>query len=70
MQFHHNRRRFLAGTSALCATGLNGGRSVLAEEAPLETTTAASPKPPGICIAPQYVAEQLSAPRDLQITAV
>lgn len=50
-----NRRRFLAGLSAF---GL-AGRSAFAQDAPIETATARFAAAPGICIAPQYVAEEL-----------
>ena len=54
-----NRRRFLATLSSACAAGLAGSAKSLAQEAPPETTTLRLAKINGICIAPQYVAEEL-----------
>jgi NitT/TauT family transport system substrate-binding protein len=59
VQIIPNRRRFLTGLSALAASGLAGGRNAAAAEAPPETTIARFAAAPGICIAPQYVAEEL-----------
>ncbi len=59
MQIIQSRRRFLATLSAAGAAGLVGARSSAFAEAPLETTTIRLAKIPGICIAPQYVAEEL-----------
>ena len=59
MQIMQSRRRFLAALSLAGAAGLIGARKSLAAEAPLETTTVRLGKIPGICIAPQYVAEEL-----------
>ena len=59
MQIIQNRRRFLTGLSALAAAGLASGRNAAAAEAAPETTTARFAAAPGICIAPQYVAEEL-----------
>jgi NitT/TauT family transport system substrate-binding protein len=61
MQITQSRRRFLAGLSAAGAAGVLGGRASLADERPPETTTVRLSKIPGICIAPQYVAEELLA---------
>ncbi|MES0033462.1 hypothetical protein [Mesorhizobium sp. M0040] len=58
MQIVQNRRRFLTGLSALAAAGLAGRNAAAAEAAP-ETTIARFAAAPGICIAPQYVAEDL-----------
>ena len=52
------RRRLLAMLSSTTAAGLFGGK-VSAQEAPPETTTIRLAKIPGICFAPQYVAEEL-----------
>jgi NitT/TauT family transport system substrate-binding protein len=53
------RRRFLTGLSLAGAAGLvRPPRSQAAEER-LETTTIRLAKVPGICIAPQYIAEEL-----------
>jgi NitT/TauT family transport system substrate-binding protein len=54
-----NRRRFLAGLSAASAAGLIGAPKLAYAEPPPETTRVRLAKIPGICIAPQYVAEEL-----------
>ena len=54
-----NRRRFLATLSSAGAAGLVGSAKSFAEEGPPETTTLRLAKINGICIAPQYVAEEL-----------
>lgn len=59
MQTTQSRRRFLAGMSALAAAGLAGSHDAAAKDAPPETTTARFADAPGICVAPQYVAEEL-----------
>jgi NitT/TauT family transport system substrate-binding protein len=59
MRIMQSRRRFLATLSSAGATGLVGARRLSAEEAPPETTTVRLTKVPGICIAPQYIAEAL-----------
>jgi NitT/TauT family transport system substrate-binding protein len=59
MQMLHRRRNVLAGLSAAGAAGLLGARPTLAREPPPEVTTIRLTKIPGICIAPQYVAEKL-----------
>jgi NitT/TauT family transport system substrate-binding protein len=59
MQSIQSRRRFLASLTAAGAAGILGARNSLAAEAPPETTTVRLNKIPGICIAPQYVAEEL-----------
>ena len=59
MRLLQNRRRFLTGLSALAAASVAKGRNAAAAEAPPETTTARFAAAPGICIAPQYVAEEL-----------
>jgi NitT/TauT family transport system substrate-binding protein len=59
MPMLHTRRRLL-GTMALAgAAGFIGASPAPAAEEPLETTTIRLAKVPGICIAPQYVAEEL-----------
>ena len=58
MQSAQTRRRLLATLSSAAAAGLVGGK-VSAQEAPPETTTIRLVKIPGICVAPQYVAEEL-----------
>jgi NitT/TauT family transport system substrate-binding protein len=58
MTIMQNRRSVLAGASAVAAATLLGPRGADAEES-LETTAARFAAGPGICIAPQYVAEDL-----------
>src|SRR6516165_6092651 len=58
MQWAPSRRRVLATLSSATAAGLIGGARGMAQEAPPETTTIRLAKIPGICIAPQYVAEE------------
>jgi NitT/TauT family transport system substrate-binding protein len=59
MQIRQSRRRLLTTLSAFGAAGLVGAPNSLAQEAPPETTTIRLAKMPGICIAPQYVAEEM-----------
>ena len=59
MQWAPSRRRVLATLSSATAAGLIGGARGMAQEAPPETTSIRLAKIPGICIAPQYVAEEL-----------
>src|SRR2546430_6571301 len=59
MQSTQSRRRFLATLSSAGAAGLIGAPDALAQQAPPEITTIRLAKIPGICIAPQYVAEEL-----------
>src|SRR3954469_16355919 len=59
MHIIQSRRRFLAGLSAVGAANLVGVRQSLAVEPPPETTTVRLAKIKGICISPQYVAEEL-----------
>jgi NitT/TauT family transport system substrate-binding protein len=54
-----NRRHFLATLSASGALSLFGAAKSFAQEAPPETTALRLAKINGICIAPQYVAEEL-----------
>jgi NitT/TauT family transport system substrate-binding protein len=61
MQTRQNRRHFLASLSAAGAAGVLGTRRSLADEPPLETTKIRLAKIPSICMAPQYVAEELLA---------
>lgn len=53
-----SRRDFLTSAS-LAAAGILGSPGALADEGPPETTTVRLIKIPGICIAPQYVVEEL-----------
>ena len=59
MQIIQNRRHFLAGAASVGAAGLLGTSTPAWAEAPPETTTIRLAKIKGICIAPQYVAEEL-----------
>jgi NitT/TauT family transport system substrate-binding protein len=59
MQIRQSRRHFLASTSAAAAAGVFGAGRSLANDGPPETTTIRLGKIRGICIAPQYVAEEL-----------
>jgi NitT/TauT family transport system substrate-binding protein len=54
-----SRRRFLTTASLAGAAGLVRAPRAVAAEGALETTTVRLSKNPGICIAPQYVAEEL-----------
>src|SRR5712691_8507013 len=59
MQPTPSRRRMLATLSSAAAAGLIGGAKASAQEAPPETTTIRLVKNAGICIAPQYIADEL-----------
>jgi NitT/TauT family transport system substrate-binding protein len=59
MQNIQSRRRFLAGLSLASAAALVGAPKPLHAEPPPETTTIRLGRPPGICMAPQYAAEEL-----------
>jgi NitT/TauT family transport system substrate-binding protein len=59
MAVMQTRRRFLTTLSLAGGAGLLGGSGGRAAEEPLETTTIRLGKNSGICIAPQYVAEEL-----------
>jgi NitT/TauT family transport system substrate-binding protein len=59
MRATQSRRGFVTSASAVGAAALLGGRPSFADEAPPETTTVRLLKIPGICIAPQYLAEEL-----------
>src|ERR1700738_1212554 len=59
MQSTQTRRSFLTTLSSAGVVGLVRTRDSYAEEAPPETTTVRLAKIPGICIAPQYVADEL-----------
>jgi NitT/TauT family transport system substrate-binding protein len=54
-----DRRRFLATLSSAGAAGLIGPSNSVAQEVPPETTTVRLAKSRSLCIAPQYVAEEL-----------
>lgn len=59
MRTTHTRRRFLSTLSAAGAASILAARRSSSQEAPPETGTIRLAKIPGICIAPQYVAEEL-----------
>src|SRR5215207_6533377 len=59
MQMVQNRRRFLATLSSAGAAGFIGTATSFTQEAPLETTAIRIAKNSTICIAPQYVADEL-----------
>jgi NitT/TauT family transport system substrate-binding protein len=59
MQMIQTRRDFLATVSAAGAAGMLGAPGSLADEGPPETTTLRLRRDPSICIAPEYVAEDL-----------
>jgi NitT/TauT family transport system substrate-binding protein len=59
MPLEQSRRHFLATTSLAAVTGILRARASLAAEPPPETTTVRLSRIPGICIAPQYVVEEL-----------
>jgi NitT/TauT family transport system substrate-binding protein len=59
MNMTQSRRRFLATLSSVGVAGLFGTGPSFAQEAPPETTTVRLGRIPGVCIAPQYVAEEL-----------
>jgi len=59
MQSAQTRRRLLASLSSAAAASAFGGARISAQDAPPETTTIRLAKVPGICVAPQYIAEEL-----------
>src|SRR6516165_5238334 len=59
MPMMQTRRRVLTTLSLAGAAGLLGARQALAAAAGLETTSVRIAHLPGLCIAPQYVAEEL-----------
>jgi NitT/TauT family transport system substrate-binding protein len=59
MPINHTRRRFISTLALAAAAGPIGPPRAFAAEGTLETTTVRLLKFPGICIAPQYVAEEL-----------
>jgi len=59
MQTTQSRRSFLATLSSAGAAGLIGAPPSFAQEAPPETTTIRLARSRSICIAPQYIAEEL-----------
>ena len=61
MSIIQTRRRFLMTATLTGAAGMARVPLVQAKEGPLETTTVRIMKNPSICLAPQYVADQLLA---------
>jgi NitT/TauT family transport system substrate-binding protein len=59
MAIVQTRRRFLTALSAVGAAGLVRAPRALAAEAALDTTTVRLPKVLGVCVSPQYAAEEL-----------
>src|SRR5262249_10118480 len=59
MHSTQSRRRFLTTLSSAGAVGLIGAHNSRAQEGPPETITVRLAKIAGICIAPQYVADEL-----------
>jgi NitT/TauT family transport system substrate-binding protein len=59
MQSTQSRRRFLSTISSAGAASLVRARCSFAQEAPPETTAIRLSKISSICIAPQYVADEL-----------
>ncbi len=59
MQIMQSRRRFLLTLSVAGAAGLARAPKLRADEGPPETGTIRLPKIAGICVAPQYAAEEL-----------
>ena len=59
MSVIQHRRSFLAALSAATTASLLGGLASSAQEGPPEITTIRLAKIPGVCIAPQFVAEDL-----------
>jgi NitT/TauT family transport system substrate-binding protein len=59
MSLMYTRRRLLTTLSLAGAANLLGVPRVLAGEGALETTAVRLMRFPGVCIAPQYVAEEL-----------
>jgi NitT/TauT family transport system substrate-binding protein len=58
MTITQTRRQFLTSLSLTGAVGFLGARPALAAEAALETTSVRITKNQGICLAPEYVAEE------------
>jgi NitT/TauT family transport system substrate-binding protein len=59
VQVNENRRKFLATLSSAGAAGLIAASNTSAQDLPPETTTITLVKSRSLCVAPQYVAEQL-----------
>jgi NitT/TauT family transport system substrate-binding protein len=59
MALIQTRRDFISGIAGAATAGLVGAPRAAAEEGILETATVRLEKDPGICRAPQYIAEAL-----------
>lgn len=59
MSSAQTRRRLLATLSSAAAASAFGGARISAQDAPPETTSIRIANTPGICVAPQYIAEEL-----------
>jgi NitT/TauT family transport system substrate-binding protein len=59
MRIVQSRRGFLTNLSAAGAASIGGARPSLADEPPPEVTTIRLRRDPAICVAPQYIAEDL-----------
>lgn len=59
MPIIHSRRRLLTALSSAMAASLMSAPRTLAQEAPPEITSIRVAKIPGVCLAPQYIAEEL-----------
>jgi NitT/TauT family transport system substrate-binding protein len=59
MHIMQSRRDFLAALSAAGAVGLLNTRGALTAEDPPEVTTIRLPRAPNICVAPQYISDEL-----------
>jgi NitT/TauT family transport system substrate-binding protein len=59
MRLTQTRRRFLGTTACAGAAVIIRPSALMAAEGTLETTSVRIPKSPGICVAPQYVVEEL-----------
>jgi hypothetical protein len=65
-----SRRRFLSTLTATGAASLIGPPRLKAQDERLQTTTVRIGKIAGICISPQYFAEELLGPRALPTSAM
>src|SRR5262245_39049742 len=55
----HSRRKFLSFVSAAAAVGCASDGSAMTSEPPPEVEKLRLAKVPGVCVAPEYVAEEL-----------
>src|SRR6266849_3770499 len=59
MRMLKSRRGFVGAASSAAAMAFLGARNAFAQDGPTETTTIRLIKNAGICVAPQYVADEL-----------